>query len=717
VPGGTILSANPAACKMFMCEESEFIGLGRYEILDITDTRAQGLINHRRLTGQASGELRFKRKDGSIFPGQVNSVIFLDSEGEERTSMYIRDLTESKKAEEEIIATNNALQSALNDLNKIMNSSIDVICTFNSEGKFINVSDAAKEVWGYSTKELKNKKCYDLMHKEDVERTKSITSQILNGEHIHTYENRFINKNGEVINMLWSAKWDENEELMYSIAKDITEKKQLELAFEDERERFHDLFLQAPSCIGILKGPNHVFEMANPLYLKLINKTDIIGKPAAEVLPELEFQGFIDLLNNVYSTGKTFSAEEAPVKLDRSGTGILEDVFLNFFCQPYRSAQGITEGIFFFILDVTDQVMSGRKIEQSEQRYRQIVETAQEGIWKMDELNRTNFVNNKMCEIMEYNRSEMLGREIFYFMDEESRKEAANKIIGKSAAFTDRFSLKLISKSGKTIWTSISANALYDEDGAYKGLLAMVTDTTERKQAEAERTKLLNDLVLRNRDLEQFAYIISHNLRGPISNIIGASNLLTLPTISEEGRNVLTMGLSESINKLDSVVTDLNHILKVKSETDEAKESVSFSQLVEDVKFSIKNLVDKDSISISYDFEDVDILFTIKSYLYSIFYNLISNSIKYRQPDIPCKIEIKSFRNNDSIELEFRDNGLGIDLQKRGSQVFGLYKRFHKDIEGKGMGLYMVKTQVETLGGKIKIESEVNVGTTFTIEF
>ncbi|HYV94396.1 MAG TPA: ATP-binding protein [Chitinophagales bacterium] len=108
----------------------------------------------------------------------------------------------------------------------------------------------------------------------------------------------------------------------------------------------------------------------------------------------------------------------------------------------------------------------------------------------------------------------------------------------------------------------------------------------------------------------------------------------------------------------------------------------------------------------------------MKNYLHSIFYNLISNSLIYRKHDIPPVIKIKSHKLKDTIELLFKDNGMGIDLEKNGNQVFGLYKRFHsKNTDGKGMGLYMVKTQVEALGGKISIESEVNKGTTFKIEF
>jgi signal transduction histidine kinase len=108
---------------------------------------------------------------------------------------------------------------------------------------------------------------------------------------------------------------------------------------------------------------------------------------------------------------------------------------------------------------------------------------------------------------------------------------------------------------------------------------------------------------------------------------------------------------------------------------------------------------------------------TLKSYLYSIFYNLISNSIKYRQADQLPVITIISYLKEDKIEIHYADNGLGIDLKNRAEQVFGLYKRFHSHTEGKGMGLFMVKTQVEALGGKINIESEVNVGTNYVLEF
>ncbi len=239
----------------------------------------------------------------------------------------------------------------------------------------------------------------------------------------------------------------------------------------------------------------------------------------------------------------------------------------------------------------------------------------------------------------------------------------------------------------------------------------------ELKLAEIERIEMVNELLQRNKELEQFAYIVSHNLRAPVANIIGASNALSDIGLSTEEKVILNKGIHTSVIKIDEVIHDLNHILQVKGKINETKELVNFSGLVDDIKTSISHLTDKDNIEIKYAFPDVNEYFTVKPYLYSIFLNLISNSVKYRRPDSHCVIEIMSHLLKDKIELIFSDNGMGIDLKKKGGQVFGLYKRFHENIEGKGIGLFMVKTQVETLGGKISIKSQENVGTEFKIEF
>lgn len=250
-----------------------------------------------------------------------------------------------------------------------------------------------------------------------------------------------------------------------------------------------------------------------------------------------------------------------------------------------------------------------------------------------------------------------------------------------------------------------------------KAILCITEDITERKAAEAERRQMLADIVQRNKDLEQFSYIVSHNLRAPVANILGLSELIRNPGIRLNEADDLIEHLSVAAGKLDEVIMDMNNILQVKNTESKRKELVRFSDLVGNIKMGIDRYMEREEVQLISDFSAINEIMSVKSYLYSIFLNLISNSIKFRQPDVKPVIEVTSTLHDNKVLISFKDNCLGIDLKKRGEQVFGLYKRFHFHVEGKGMGLFMVKTQVESLGGKISISSEVNKGTEFVIEF
>jgi PAS domain S-box-containing protein len=238
---------------------------------------------------------------------------------------------------------------------------------------------------------------------------------------------------------------------------------------------------------------------------------------------------------------------------------------------------------------------------------------------------------------------------------------------------------------------------------------------TDRKLKEEEREKLISSIVQHSKNLEQFTSIVSHNLRAPVANIMGISNILK-NDISDEDRVRSQQYLFKATDQLDQTLKDLNTILQVRLEINEYKEIIYFSELVDTIKSSIHNIIEKETVQIVTDFSALDKTTSIKSYMYSIFYNLISNSIKYRQPGKPPVINIKSELIDEKIKISFKDNGMGIDLTKHGDKIFGLYKRFHFHIEGKGLGLFMVKAQVETLGGTIRIESKQGEGAEFIIE-
>jgi PAS domain S-box-containing protein len=282
---------------------------------------------------------------------------------------------------------------------------------------------------------------------------------------------------------------------------------------------------------------------------------------------------------------------------------------------------------------------------------------------------------------------------------------------------SSNFEVSFFKEEGHLKWYDCNIHGIMNSEQRIVGVILSLVDITERKRMDFQREKMTGDLIQRNKDLEQFAYIVSHNLRAPVANIIGFSTLMDEDWIDETMQRNCIYGISTAVKKLDEVVHDLNHILQIRREISENKETVYFSDLIESIKLSLGGLLKAGDVQIEYDFSGADKMETIKSYLYSIFYNLISNSIKYRREDVAPVIRVTSHKDQDRLELTFTDNGMGIDLEANKDMVFGLYKRFHNHVEGKGMGLFMVKTQVETLDGRITVDSKINQGTQFKIEF
>lgn len=154
--------------------------------------------------------------------------------------------------------------------------------------------------------------------------------------------------------------------LVLSTARDVTERQRIEEAVKAERQHLYEAFMQAPASIAVLRGPDHVFELANPRYQRFIDQRPIVDKPYREARREMVGQGFHSLLDEVYRTGQPFTGVEMPVKLDRSGDGSLEEAFFNFVYQPIRNHSGDVDGILVHSIEVTEHVLARRRVEESE---------------------------------------------------------------------------------------------------------------------------------------------------------------------------------------------------------------------------------------------------------------------------------------------------------------------------------------------------------------
>lgn len=218
----------------------------------------------------------------------------------------------------------------------------------------------------------------------------------------------------------------------------------------------------------------------------------------------------------------------------------------------------------------------------------------------------------------------------------------------------------------------------------------------------------------RNQQLEQFAYIISHNLRGPVASIIGLIKLFDRSNVKGVENLQYLDFLDQSAVKLDAVISDLGQVLSLEQHLDKNLREINLLKVVEGVLTKLHMQVLEARPSVQLDLQAI-VINSHPAYLESIIYNLISNAIKYRKEDDPLQLIISSWKQEDTVFITVSDNGMGIDLEQYGSRLFSLYQRFHIEKEGRGLGLYMVKRQVEALGGNISVESKVGEGSTFTL--
>lgn len=358
------------------------------------------------------------------------------------------------------------------------------------------------------------------------------------------------------------------------------------------------------------------------------------------------------------------------------------------------------------------------QIVANELRFRKLIEKSYEGISLFNKDLKVFYRSPSSERINGWQQEEREETDALKIVhpDDQATMKAQFKELLQKPAENFVFTCRILHQQGHYIWVEcIFTNMLHDENIA--AIVCNFRDVTQQKNAELEREKITLDLVQRNKDLEQFAYIISHNLRAPVANITGLSHLLQ-HTITEDQEGVdILKALSKSVRHLDEVIIDINHILQASNEVNDRIERVSLSQLFKEIQIGLSSIIEKNEATLKCDFNEVEDLLSLRGFLYSIFQNLIINSIKYHRPGVAPLVTIRSELKEDNILIYFKDNGKGIDLKKFGNQMFGLYKRFDTSVKGKGIGLFMVKMQVERLGGTISVESELNTGTEFTLKF
>ncbi|WP_024479391.1 PAS domain-containing sensor histidine kinase [Cellulophaga baltica] len=323
-------------------------------------------------------------------------------------------------------------------------------------------------------------------------------------------------------------------------------------------------------------------------------------------------------------------------------------------------------------------------------------------------------VNPAFIHLLEYSQEELFSREISDFIHEDDRlRTASNRENLKKSLPLLNFENRYVSKSGAIIWLDWTSIPLPGENLIY----AIAKNITYKKKLESERAVHLLSLDKKNKNLKNLNFKTSHDLRSPVNNLLTLCNILDLNKITDPEtlqvfnliRNA-TEGLRDSLNSYVDSLTQTE-------ELESFKEEISLSEVLQVVQSSISALIYDSKVKIKSDFLAFYMLLFNRTFMESIFLNLITNSIKYARPDVSPRINIATAVVGGKKVLVYTDNGLGFDMSTVEGKIFNLNQRFHSTKDSKGVGLYLISNYVSEMGGKIEVSSAVNQGAIFTITF
>ena len=358
-----------------------------------------------------------------------------------------------------------------------------------------------------------------------------------------------------------------------------------------------------------------------------------------------------------------------------------------------------------------------KKILYNEAEFKTIFEQAPVGIARVDAQNG-NFitVNDEYCRILGYTENELIQMNFQSLTHPDDAENDINNMDLLKKGVIDEFDeeKRYIHKSGRTVWVNLIVSKLWKKDETPTNNIAIIEDITEKKRAEEELKQSFEIVSEQNKRLLNFSYIVSHNLRSHTSNIETISSFLETAETKDERDEMI--GLLKKVSaSLNETMSNLNEVVSIRTNINLTVERLNLHEYVEKAKTVLTEQIAKKNAVIHNEVNpDVEVNYNT-AYLESILLNFISNAVRYSHPD--RKPEIFISYDADSKTLKIKDNGIGIDMAKNGDKLFGMYKTFNGNPDSKGIGLFITKSQVEAMGGKIETESELNKGTTFTIYF
>ncbi len=656
-------------------------------------------------------DVKMRAKNGEYLWVEVKGKNMLHSKYVEGILVSLRNITDRKKAEEFILLSEQRFKG-------LVQSGADMISILDTNYIVQYSSPTVKSIIGIDPSYQHGRSILENVHPDDLDfvREKFDGLWIKNRTQVYIGPYRYKNYEGKFFwleSTLTNLIGDPSIKGIVLNSRDITERKKLteDLAVNTDRLKT----AQKIARLGYFE-----YDFLNSSYFFSEEFYEVLDL-TNEKLDSWNFEEVEKLIHPADKKRVKVQVEKA-IKNAMDFTSEMRLIMKNGK-QKIISAIGVAiknrsghfEKLSVTLQDITDTRMATLAFQTMEGRFRSLFENSIDGVLITSPAGVNISANPAMCRLLGYTEKELLALDRSQLMDVAS-DEVTDMISSKEqhGMFIGEIFLK--HKQGYFIPVEISSIKMKDAEGNIY-FSNIIRDITQKKKIEEEQKSLTQELIKNNQDLQQFSFITSHNLRAPVANLISLLSLFDKENPAEEFNKLLIDKFEEATKQLNSTLNDLINVLVIKSNTNVEKEILSFSLIYENVKKTLESLLYESGGTITADFSEIDAISYNRIHLESIFLNLLSNAIRYRAPERKLKLSVKSYQADQWVIVSFTDNGLGIDLKRYGDRIFGLYQRFHQSKEGKGLGLYMVNSQVNAMGGKIEVESEPDKGTTFKLFF
>ncbi len=370
--------------------------------------------------------------------------------------------------------------------------------------------------------------------------------------------------------------------------------------------------------------------------------------------------------------------------------------------------------IFFFEIKLEPQL----DIKKDNFYYKETAQMTETGSWYVDFHKKKSYWDFETRRILEYADDYIPSlKDSAIYYAEDCRQQAADCFFSCAMAGTPfNTEIKMVTAKDRIIWVRAIGKPVYNENKEIIGIRGVFQDIDDIKVKELKLQKSMSIIASQNSRLFNFAHIVSHNLRSHTSNLSLLVQLIEDINKPEE-KIELIQEIKQISSSLNTTIEHLNEIVTIHTNRQQERKLVKFQDALDLVISGIGQMISISKTKIETNFEAFDRIRYIPAYLESILLNLITNAIKYKHPDRDPKIDIRTYVEGENSYLIVSDNGVGIDMKLFKDKIFGMYKTFHYNKDAVGIGLFLTKNQIESLDGKITVESEVGIGTTFTIEF